>query len=34
MFLLMLDPIFKCPCLVSSFIGREQGISIVETTQH
>jgi hypothetical protein len=31
MFFLMLDPRFKCLRLVSSFIGHEQGISIVET---
>jgi hypothetical protein len=34
MFFLMLDPRFKCLCFVSSFIGCEQGISIVETAQH
>jgi hypothetical protein len=34
MFFLMLDPRFKCLRLVSSFIGREQGIFIVETAQH
>jgi hypothetical protein len=27
---LMLDPRFKSLCLVSSFIGREQGVAIVE----
>jgi hypothetical protein len=26
----MLDPQFKSYCLVSSFVGHEQGISIVE----
>ncbi len=30
MFSLMLDLRFKSFCLVSSFIGREQGVSIVE----
>jgi len=30
MFSLMLDPKFKSLHLVSSFIGREQGVSIVE----
>jgi hypothetical protein len=33
-FFLMLDPRFKCLYLVSSFIGREQGISIGEIAQH
>jgi hypothetical protein len=30
MFLLMLDPRLKSLCLVFSYVGREQGISIVE----
>jgi hypothetical protein len=30
MFFLMLDPQFKSLCLVSSFVGREEGIFIVE----
>jgi hypothetical protein len=30
MFSLMFDPQFKCLCLVSSFVGHEQGISIVK----
>jgi len=34
MFFLMLDPKLKCLCLVSLFIGHEQGISIVEIAQH
>jgi hypothetical protein len=29
-FLLMLDPQFKSLCLVSSFVGHEQCISVVE----
>jgi hypothetical protein len=33
MFFLMLDPRFKSLRLVSSFIGREQGISIIEIAQ-
>jgi hypothetical protein len=27
---LMLDPRFKNPCIVFSFVGREQGVAIVE----
>jgi len=30
MLCLMLDPRFKSLCLVSSFIGREKGVNIVE----
>ncbi len=30
MFSLMLDPIFKNICLVHSFIGHEQGVTIVK----
>jgi hypothetical protein len=30
MFSLMLDPKFKSVCFVSSFIGREEGVAIVE----
>jgi hypothetical protein len=30
MLLLMLDPRFKSLCLVSSFVGREQGTFIIE----
>ncbi len=30
MIFLMLDPKFKSICLVSSFVGREQGVALVE----